>query len=127
MILMKIKGLITSGSQKGAFFMSQEVYTSQFREKLGFKPFKGTLNILLDEDALENVKEIKKGDLDLIKGAEGFGDVAFVKATINDQIEGALIFPIKTNHPEEFLEFIAPEKLRIALKLRDGDEVTLSI
>lgn len=124
---MKIKGLITSGSQKGAFFMSQEFYASQFQAKLGFKAFEGTLNILIDEEELEKIKRVKDKKMDLIKGAEGFGDVGFVKATINDQIEGAIIFPIKTHHPAEFLEFIAPEKLRTALKLHDGDEVTLTL
>jgi riboflavin kinase len=124
---MKISGLITSGSQKGAFFMSQEIYASQFKEKLGFKPFKGTLNILISEESLDKVRKIKDRDLDFITGAEGFGDVAFVKTRINDEIDGAIIFPVKTNHPDEFLEFIASENVRKSLKLRDGDEVYLTL
>lgn len=124
---MNIKGLITSGSQKGTYFMSQEIYYSQFKDKMGFIPFKGTLNILVDKKDAEKILEIKKNKMGLIKGSEPFGDVLFIKAKLDKQIEGALIFPQKTHHPEEFLEFIAKENLRKTLQLRDGDEVTLTI
>ncbi|MBU4534904.1 MAG: CTP-dependent riboflavin kinase [Euryarchaeota archaeon] len=122
---MKIKGLVTSGSQKGMYFMSQEVYSSQFKEILGFAPFKGTLNILIDEKNLENLQPVKEQQTVMINGSDKFGDVLLLKARLEDKIEGAVIFPVKTHHPEEFLEFIAQDNLRKTLHLRDGDEVSL--
>lgn len=124
---MKINGLLTSGSSKGAYFMSQKAYTAQFKDKLGFIPFKGTLNILIEKKDLDEIHSIKESRSEVIKGSEGFGDVLLVEATFQDKIKGALIFPVKTNHPEEFLEFIAAEGLRESLNLRDGDSVTLTI
>lgn len=124
---MKINGLVTSGSQKGGYFMSQEIYVSQFREKLGFSPFKGTFNILIEKEDLENVHKSRSKNSDLIKGEGDFGDVEFINATLQDQLKGAVIFPVKTHHPEEFLEFITSENVRETLNLRDGDSVTLSI
>jgi len=124
---MKINGLVTSGSQKGSYFMSQEIYATQFREKLGFKPFKGTFNILIEKEDLENVNKSRSKNANLIKGEGDFGDVEFIKATLQDHLEGAVIFPVKTHHPEEFLEFITSENVRETLNVRDGDSVTLSM
>lgn len=124
---MKLKGLVTSGSQKGTYFMSQKIYSKQFKDKLGFKPFKGTLNILIKEEDVEKIDEIKKKDMELLKGSAGFGDVLFIKAKLKEFIDGAIIFPEKTTHPEEFLEFVAEENLREKLNLRDGDEVVITI
>ena len=63
----------------------------------------------------------------LISGKEKFGDVKALKATLNNEVEGALVFPVKTKHPQDVLEFIADTKLRETLKLEDGDVVTLNI
>lgn len=124
---MKIKGLVTSGSQKGSYFMSQEIYVHQFQEKLGFTPFKGTFNILIEKEDLENIHEIREKNAQLISGEGDFGDVEFIKATLQDQLEGAVIFPAKTHHPKEFLEFISSENVRETLHLRDGDSVIISL
>lgn len=123
---MKINGLVTSGSQKGSYFMSQEVYVTQFKEKLGFKPFEGTFNILIEKKDLNNVHDIREKKAELIKGEGNFGDVEFIKANV-EGLEGAVIFPVKTHHPEEFLEFITSKNVRETLDLRDGDSVTLNL
>ena len=54
-------------------------------------------------------------------------ELKYIKATLNDSINGAIIFPAKTTHEENYLEFIAKDKLRDTLNLKDGDEVTLEI
>lgn len=124
---MKINGLVTSGSQKGSYFMSQEIYVTQFQEKLGFKPFAGTFNILIEKNDLEKVHEIREKTSELVKGEGDFGDVEFIKASVEDELEGAVIFPVKTHHPEEFLEFITSKNVRETLHLKDGDSVTLNL
>lgn len=124
---MKIKGLVTSGSQKGSYFMSKEIYIRQFQEKLGFRPFKGTFNILIEKEYLENIHEIREKNAQRVNGEGDFGDVEFIKATLQDQLQGAVIFPAKTHHPREFLEFIASENVRETLHVRDGDSVIISI
>jgi riboflavin kinase len=124
---MKINGLVTSGSQKGSYFMSQEIYVHQFQEKLGFRPFEGTFNILIEKEDLENVHEIREKKAEIVNGKGDFGDVEFIKATLEDQLKGAVVFPAKTHHPKEFLEFITSENVREALNVRDGDSVTLSL
>jgi riboflavin kinase len=124
---MEIKGIIVSGMGKGTYFMSQDIYKEKFKQKLKFKPFVGTLNIGIDVNEIRLIKSIPQGKFDIIKGEGKFGDVKLVKATLNNEVEGAIVFPVKTKHPDDVLEFIAAKKLRESLKLEDGDIVTLKI
>ena len=122
---MKIDGEVTTGLGKAAYFLSQEFYTKEFKKNLGFVPFPGTLNIIVSEDYLDEISEIKNNCENLIKPDEGFGAVKYIEAKLNDQIEGAIVFPAKTTHEENYLDFIAETKLRDELMLNDGDIVSL--
>ncbi len=113
-----------SGFGEGAYFITRSVYRDQFREKLGFDPFPGTLNIEVGDP--EIVERIREG-APVIQGGGGFGDVLYVKALLNGVVEGAILFPLKTHHRQGCLEFVAPVNLRKTFKLRDGDTVSLDI
>jgi riboflavin kinase len=120
---MKIDGKVTTGLGKAAFFLSQEFYTKEFDKNLGFIPFPGTLNVIVSEEYLDEINEIKDSCENLIKPDEGFGAVKYIEAKLNDKIDGAIVFPAKTTHDENYLEFIAEDKLRDKLNLNDGDVV----
>lgn len=122
---MKITGEVTTGLGKAAYFLSQEFYTREFKRNLGFVPFPGTLNVIVSEEYLDEINEIKANCENLIKPDEGFGAVNYIKAVLNDKIEGAIVFPAKTTHEENYLEFISQNKLRDELSLKDGDTVSL--
>lgn len=124
---MEIKGIVTTGFGKGAYFLGQEFYKSKFNEKCGFTPFPGTLNIIVPEKDLENISKMKDNCKNVIKPDEGFGGVKYIKAILENNITGAIVFPDKTTHEENYLEFIAKSKLRDKLNLKDGDEVKLNI
>lgn len=124
---MKILGFVISGTKKGGYFLSQKFYSEQFKEKLGFKPFPGTLNIQIQEENLEQIAKIPEEEIGIIEGEEEFGTVKYIKASLNDTINGALVFPVKTQHPQDILEFIAQENLREKLNLKDGELVNLDI
>jgi riboflavin kinase len=121
--LMKIEGEVTTGLGKAAYFLSQEFYTREFKKNLGFIPYPGTLNVVVSEQHLDEINEIKNSCENLIKPDEGFGAVKYIEATLNDKVEGAIVFPAKTTHEENYLEFIAEDKLRDELSLEDGDIV----
>ena len=123
--LMKIDGEVTTGLGKAAYFLSQEFYTNEFKKNLGFIPYPGTLNVIVSEDHLDEINEIKNSCQNLIKPDEGFGAVKYIKAVLNDEIDGAIVFPAKTTHEENYLEFIAENKLRDELGLADGNVVSL--
>ena len=122
---MKIDGEVTTGLGKAAFFLSQEFYTREFEKNLGFVPFPGTLNIVVSDDHLDEINKIKDACENLIKPDEGFGAVKYIEAILNEEVEGAIVFPAKTTHEENYLEFISENRLRDELNLEDGDVVSL--
>ena len=122
---MKINGEVTTGLGKAAFFLSQDFYTNEFKKNLGFVPYPGTLNVVVSEEYLDEINEIKDSCENLIKPDEGFGAVKYIEAKLNDDINGAIVFPAKTTHDENYLEFIAEDKLRDKLDLKDEDIVSL--
>jgi riboflavin kinase len=122
---MKIEGEVTTGLGKAAFFLSQEFYTREFEKNLGFVPFPGTLNVVVSEEYLDEINGIKNSCENLIKPDEGFGAVKFIEAVLNDNVDGAIVFPAKTTHEENYLEFISENRLRDELNLEDGDVVSL--
>jgi len=124
---MEIKGIITSGMGKGTYFMSQKFYIKQFIEKLGFKPFIGTLNIKIEPKEIACIMEIPNDKFGIIHGEGKFGDVKYVKAILNNITEGAIVFPAKTKHTEDVIEFISHKNLREYLNLKDGTQVSVKI
>lgn len=122
---MKIDGEVATGLGKAAYFLSEEVYTNEFKKNLGFVPYPGTLNVIVSEEYLDEINEIKNNCENVIKPDEGFGAVKFIEATLNDKIRGAIVFPAKTTHEKNHLEFIAENKLRDEFNLHDGDVVTI--
>ena len=122
---MKINGEVTTGLGKAAYFLSQEFYTNEFKKNLGFIPYPGTLNVIVSDEYLDEINEIKDSCQNLIKPDEGFGAVKYIEAVLNDNVNGAIVFPAKTTHEENYLEFIAEERLRDELNLEDGDIVLL--
>jgi riboflavin kinase len=123
---MEIKGKVISGTHKGNYFMSLDVYQDEFREKLKFKPYPGTLNLEISEECAREISKMQD-KMGVIEGTDNYGDVKFLPAKLNEAIDGAILFPIKTQHAPEILEFVAHENLRSKLKLNDGDEVILEI
>ena len=122
---MKIDGEVTTGLGKAAYFLSQEFYTKEFKKNLGFIPYPGTLNVIVSDEYLDEIGEIKNNCQNLIKPDEGFGAVKYIEAVLNDEVSGAIVFPAKTTHEENYLEFIAEDKLRDELALNDGDIVSI--
>ena len=124
---MEIKGKLISGMGKGSYFMSQKIYLDQFQEKLKFKPFVGTLNIKIDGNGIAKILNIPPEKFNIILGKGKFGDVKFIKALLNDEVFGALVFPAKSEHTEDVLEFISDKNLRQKLKLKDEDPLTIKL
>lgn len=122
-----VKGTVFSGEGKGRFFVNIPWAMRQFSEKLGFKPYPGTLNIRLlpEYKAIVRIMDNHKGIE--IEPEEGFYPGKCFKALIAGRIEGAIVIPQVPYYPEEMLEVIAPVNLRETLSLTDGDELEITI
>lgn len=124
---MEINGTVTSGFGKAAYFLGQDFYKSQFKAKCGFIPYPGTLNLTVPEEDLDKINNIKNNCRNVIKSDQGFGGVRYIKAKLENSVTGAIVFPDKTTHEENYLEFIAKDNLRKKLHLKDGNKVSLEI
>src|SRR5918912_644876 len=55
------KGTIVSGMGEGAYYMSLAGYKKQFKEKLGYEPYPGTLHVkLTDQIFINSRREINR-------------------------------------------------------------------
>ena len=125
-----IRGRVTRGLGEGAYYMQLEGYRRQFREKLGYKPFPGTLNIQLVSEADVHELQLLKATIGIeihgfVTGDRTFGSVACYPTRINDQVDAAILLIQRTHHKVNVIEIIAEVNLREKLKLEDGDVIVL--
>ena len=126
MKMLRVKGIVFSGSGEGARFIEIPWVRKQITEKLGFIPYAGTLNIKLAE-GIANSKLLKKAKAIEILPAEGFCRGKCFNACFMDTLKCAIVIPEVENYPEDILELIAPINLREKFKLKDGDIVNVEI
>ncbi len=124
-----LRGLVVSGLGEGRYYLSKPGYVSQFRGRLGYTPFPGTLNVRLRREDIPRVDEFRLTRGERIEGfeAEGrsFGGAQCYPARVRT-VPCHLVIPDRT-HYTDVLEFIAPVSLRDTLGLKDQDEVEIHL
>ena len=127
-----ITGMITSGLAEWAYCMSMKGYTKQFKSKLGYIPYPGTLNVQLKEkkfseatSQLSNYEGIKINSFS--DGKRTFGWVKCFKSKINNKIDCELILLERTHHDTTIVEFISKNNIRKLLKIGDKSNVKVKI
>ncbi len=123
-----LSGRLITGLGEGQYYISLEGYRSQFRERLGFDPYPGTLNIKLDLPSIEVRKSISPdiGISGFTDENRTFGRGSCFIVKISD-IKGAVIVPERTHYPEDIIEIIAPVNLREYLNVSDGSIVAVEV
>jgi riboflavin kinase len=125
------EGTVFSGMYQGAYYLSQGDYLEQIREKLGFEPYLGTLNIRIREGDLERRRSLDRMPSIRIEGFRGeareFGGGRCYPLVVNGEVEGALVVADRTSYDLSVMEIIAPVSLRERFGLRDGDTVRVTI
>lgn len=123
-----LEGCLRSGLGEGAGFTSLDWVTRQFHSKLGFVPHPGTLNLSLkggDWDAARADMEQAPGIA--IEPPPGFCAAKCFTLVIDGRIQGAAVIPEVPDYPADKLEIVAPVALRDALRVSDGDCITLHL
>lgn len=124
-----VSGVVSSGLGEGAFYMRQKGYRDQFRKKLWFEPYEGTLNLKVPGAELAKLEILRQNPGIEISGFEAggrtFGGAKCFLATLS-HVEGAVILPIRTHH-SDVIEFISKVHVRPALGLEDGDPVEMVV
>ncbi len=121
------RGRVFTGFGEGGYYVSLAGYERQFLQRLGFKPYPGTLNLRL----WAPVQIEQRRQLQFLKGIEiqGFedgsrtyGPVKCFRATFGKGRPAAVLGIERTHYDHTVIEVVAPENLRKSLGLRDGDE-----
>lgn len=123
-----ISGTACSGLGEGSYYTSLGGYKKQFSSKLGFEPFKGTLNLKI-KTPIENLLEsrIPVSIEGFSTKERSFGKIKCFPALAENKIRAAIILPERSNHTKEMLEIIAPVNLRKEFSLKDGSKVKLQL
>jgi riboflavin kinase len=125
----KLSGVVTSGLKDGKYYLSLPRYTRQFIKKLGFTPYPGTLNVVIED-------RNKKLMLNRMKGivVDGFsignrvlGKVKCFPVLVSKKVRGALVLPERSHYSSDTIELISQHNLRKKLKLMDGSRVDIEL
>lgn len=126
---LNIRGRVASGLGEGRYYLAQRGYTDQFKQKLGFAPYPGTLNLELVGPETNKLRILKSTPAIQIEEFQAkdrtFGAVDAWRARIGT-LECALILPKRTHHART-VEVISPEFLRDKLAVKDGDEIEVQV
>ncbi|MFZ1076923.1 MAG: DUF120 domain-containing protein [Nitrosotalea sp.] len=127
----EFKGTIISGMGEGAYYMSMKGYTKQFKSKLGYAPFPGTLNVKLkDKEFIEAKRSLDAHPAIMVAGfSDGkrtYGWVKCYPARINN-VDAALILLERTHHDDSIIELVSKENIKKLTKLSTGSQVTIRV
>jgi CTP-dependent riboflavin kinase len=125
----KITGKIVSGIKQGAFFTQLDWVQEQCLQKLGFKPYAGTLNLEIVKENMAIIETLQAQEgIELVPPDSNFCSGLVFPITI-EGITGAIVAPAADVrvHAKNIIEIISPIGLKDALAVEDGDWVTLTI
>jgi riboflavin kinase len=128
----ELDGLVISGLGEGAYYMSLNGYTKQFKVKIGYIPFPGTLNVKLNQlQATQTIQQLDDLDSVIIDpfsdGKRTYGWVKCFHATLNGSIKCELIRLERTHHDNSVIELVSKNNLRKIARLKTGSKVMIKI
>jgi riboflavin kinase, archaea type len=128
----EFRGSIISGMGEGAYYMSMKGYTKQFKSKLGYVPFPGTLNVKLkDKEFIEAKRSLDAYPATMVNGfSDGkrtYGWVKCYPARVNNIIDAAVILLERTHHDDSIIELISKENIKKSNKLSTGSNITIHV
>lgn len=128
----ELSGSVISGLGEGAYYMSLKGYTKQFKTKIGYIPFPGTLNIKLNQkhhsQAVQQLADLDGIIIDPFSdGKRTYGWVKCFHATLNNSTKCELIRLERTHHDNSVIELISKNNLRKIARLKTGSKITVKI
>ncbi|MSV26319.1 MAG: CTP-dependent riboflavin kinase [Nitrosarchaeum sp.] len=128
----ELKGTLVSGLGEGSYYMSLKGYTKQFKTKIGYIPFPGTLNVRLDkkihQEAIKQFENLEGIKIESFSdGKRTYGWVKCFHAKLNNSINCELVLLERTHHDNSIIELISQVCIRKLGKLKDGSIISIKI
>jgi CTP-dependent riboflavin kinase len=124
-----LNGKVVSGVRKAAYFTQLDWVQEQCMEKLGFRPYPGTLNVEISEESLSIIEALQKEQgIELNPPDTEFCAARAMLLSVGS-VSGAIIIPAEDVrvHGKSIVEVISPLRLKDALQVEDGDSLTLIV
>lgn len=133
-----IVGVVSEGMGEGGYYVAIKGYYDQFKEKLGFTPYKGTLNLQLS-DLNKSLFQENLGNRNLIiingfkdiNSARTYGDVECYDCYISrlddreKKVNAAYLKIERTHHKKNIIELLAEPYLRDYFNLKNGEKIII--
>ncbi|MFX1502340.1 MAG: DUF120 domain-containing protein [Promethearchaeota archaeon] len=131
-----IVGEVSEGIGEGGYYVRIPEYLTQFKEKLGYQPYFGTLNLQLNDLNNDLLEENQKNRNPIkIEGfkkeSRTYGSVECYNCLIsrldnqNKKLNAAILKIKRTHHKKNIVEILAEPYLRDFFKLKDGDRIRI--
>ena len=131
---LNFEGEVVSGMGEGSYYMSLSGYKQRFKEKLGYEPYPGTLNIKLNSKIyVDRRKEISKFPSLTLEGfsdeTRTYGWVKCYPANLNESENPncAVLILERTHYDDTIMEIIAPFSIKEEYKLKNGDLIKFKV
>jgi CTP-dependent riboflavin kinase len=121
-----MRGVVRRGQGQGSSFTQLDWVREQFRDKLGFEPYPGTLNVQVDDHVAVAAARSQPEILIEPPTAEYCAAKCW-RVRINGRVDAAWIMPDVPNYPDDLVELMAPLALRENLGLQEGDAVSIEV
>jgi len=126
MVVLTIKGTVTSGYGEGRLFLNLQWVKDRLREVSGFIPYPGTLNLLVkDEESSRALNLLREHSGIPIEPPPGYLPGKIFKAELGS-LDCVVVIPIIDRDPD-VLELVSGVNLRETLGLRDGDHLKVKV
>jgi riboflavin kinase, archaea type len=130
--IIDFEGSVVSGMGEGAYYMSLEGYRKQFKEKLGYEPYPGTLNVRLTDQVYMNARRELGSHPSIFldgfsDGTRTYGWVKCYRAVINNSVKAAVLVLERTHYDDSMLEVIAPMSIKQASGIKNGDRIKVQV
>jgi riboflavin kinase, archaea type len=127
---LEMHGKVVKGSGEGKYYLSLSGYRKQIKDKLGFDPFPGTLNVMVDDSSMAARQQLRRMEPFVISGFKDgertYGDLFAYKCRL-ETLECAIVIPLRTHHGADVIEIICADDIKKSLGKKDGDQVKVMV
>jgi CTP-dependent riboflavin kinase len=131
----KLRGVIFSDLGEAKLFMRLDWVKRAIQERVGFLPYPGTLNLLLESDkdqllwyqaktSLEGI-EIPPADSSFCAARLYRAEIENPRIPGAERLRAAVIVPEVEGYPRNKIEVVAPVPVKETLRVHDGDPLTV--
>ncbi len=115
--MVRLEGIVSTGVGKGSLYLSMPGYQKRIEELVGFHPYPGTFNILVDSDSQTVLDELRATAphriVDFTQGRRSLGGFRLTPCILETKRRrepAALLFPSRTRHAQRRRPRNAPRR-----------------